>query len=43
VGKTISAKMLKFAMPFSLFEEMEKEAKDGVFDGPIWKGLVAEQ
>jgi hypothetical protein len=30
-------------VPFSLFEEMEEEAKDGVFDGPIWKGLVTEQ
>jgi hypothetical protein len=30
-------------VPFSLFEEMEEEAKDGVFDGPIWKGLAAGQ
>lgn len=43
VGKTIPDNMLTFAVPFSLFEEMEEEAKDGVFDGPIWKGLVAEQ
>ena len=42
VGKTIPAHMFTFAVPFSLFEEMEEEAKDGVFDGPIWKGLVAE-
>jgi uncharacterized protein (DUF169 family) len=43
VGKTIPAHMFTFAVPFSLFEEMEEEAKDGVFDGPIWKGLAAEQ
>ena len=43
VGKTISANMFTFAVPFSLFEEMEEEAKDGVFDGPIWKELAAEQ
>ena len=42
VGKTIPAHMFTFAVPFSLFEEMEEEAKDGVFDGPIWKGLVTE-
>jgi hypothetical protein len=42
VGKTIPDNMFTFAVPFSLFEEMEEEAKDGVFDGPIWKGLVAE-
>ena len=29
--------------PFSLYREMEEEAKDGVFDGPIWKGLAAER
>jgi uncharacterized protein (DUF169 family) len=43
VGETIPDNMSTFAVPFSLFEEMEEEAKDGVFDGPIWKGLVAEQ
>jgi len=43
VGKTIPDNMFTFAVPFSLFEEMEEEAKDGVFDGPIWKGLVAER
>jgi uncharacterized protein (DUF169 family) len=43
VRKTIPANMLTFAVPFSLFEEMEEEAKDGVFDGPIWKRLVTEQ
>jgi hypothetical protein len=42
VGKIIPANMFTFAVPFSLFEEMEEEAKDGVFDGPIWKGLMAE-
>ena len=42
VGKTIPANMFTFAVPFSLFEEMEEEAKDGVFDGPIWKGLMSE-
>jgi uncharacterized protein (DUF169 family) len=40
VGKTIPGNMFTFAVPFSLFLEMEEEAKDGVFDGPIWKGLA---
>ncbi len=43
VGKTIPEKMFTFAVPFSLYREMEEEAKDGVFDGPIWKGLAAER
>lgn len=43
VGKTIPAHMFTFAVPFSLFEEMEEEAKNGVFDGPIWKGLTEDQ
>lgn len=43
VGKTIPEHMFTFAVPFSLFEEMEYEAKDGVFDSPIWRGLAAEQ
>ena len=43
VGKTIPAHMFTFAVPFSLFLEMEEEAKDGVFDGPIWKGLAGEE
>jgi len=42
VGKTIPEKMFTFAVPFSLYREMEAEAKDGVFDGPIWKGLAGE-
>ena len=40
VGKTIPENMFTFAVPFSLFEEMEDEAKEGVFDGPIWKDLT---
>ena len=43
VDKTIPANMFTFAVPFSPFEEMEEEAKDGVFDGSIWKELAAEQ
>jgi uncharacterized protein (DUF169 family) len=42
VGKTIPEKMFTFAVPFSLYRRMEAEAKDGVFDGPIWKGLTGE-
>ncbi len=42
VGKIIPEHMFTFAVPFSLFLEMEEEAKDGVFDGPIWKGLVTD-
>ena len=40
VGKTIPVHMFTFAVPFSLFQEMEREAEDGVFDGPIWKQLA---
>ncbi len=40
VGKTIPSNMFTFAVPYTLFLEMEDEAKDGVFDGPIWKGLA---
>ncbi|ABS54927.1 conserved hypothetical protein [Methanoregula boonei 6A8] len=43
VGKTIPKQMFTFGVPYSLFLEMEEEAKDGVFDGPIWNGLAAEQ
>jgi uncharacterized protein (DUF169 family) len=43
VGKTIPENMFTFAVPFSLYREMEEEAKDGVFDGPIWKGLTVEK
>ncbi len=42
VGKTIPEHMFTFAVPFSLYREMEEEAKNGVFDGPIWKGLAKE-
>jgi len=42
VGKTIPEQMFTFAVPYSLYLEMETEAKDGVFDGPIWKGLAKE-
>ena len=40
VGKVIPEHMFTFAVPFSLYLEMEEEAKNGVFDGPIWKKLV---
>lgn len=40
VGKTIPETMFTFAVPFSLYLEMEEEAKDGVFDGPLWKDLM---
>ena len=43
VGRTLPGNMFTFAVPFSLYEEMEVEAKDGVFDGPIWKSLAGEQ
>jgi len=42
VGKTIPENMFTFAVPYKLFLEMETEAKDGVFDGPIWKSLAGE-
>jgi len=40
VGETIPRNMFTFAVPYRLFEEMEEEAKDGVFDGPVWLGLA---
>jgi len=43
VGKTIPDQMFTFAVPYSLFLEMEEEAKDGVFDGPIWKEVAGVQ
>ncbi len=43
VGKTLPGNIFTFAVPFSLFLEMEEEAKDGVFNGPIWKELAGEQ
>jgi hypothetical protein len=43
VGKTIPENMFTFAVPYQLFLEMEDEAKDGVFDGPIWKSLAGDR
>ncbi len=43
VGRTLPGNIFTFAVPFSLFKEMEEEAVDGVFDGPIWKGLINKQ
>lgn len=40
VGKTIPSNMFTFSVPFSLFGEMEEEAKNGVFDGPIWQQMA---
>jgi len=40
VGGTIPGNMFTFAVPLSLFSEMEEEARNGVFDGPIWKDLT---
>jgi len=42
VGKAIPDNMFTFAVPYRLYEEMEEEAKDGVFDGPIWLGLMGK-
>ncbi len=42
VGETIPGNMFTFAVPYSLFLEMEEEARDGVFDGPVWKCLAGE-
>jgi hypothetical protein len=42
VGMALPEHMFTFAVPFSLFTEMEEKAEDGVFDGPIWRGLVGE-
>ena len=43
VGKTIPENYFTFAVPFSLYLEIEEEAKNGVFDGPIWKNLVKKE
>ncbi|HXX54560.1 MAG TPA: DUF169 domain-containing protein [Methanoregula sp.] len=43
VGKTIPENMFTFAVPWKLFREMEEEARDGVFDGPIWKELAGKR
>jgi uncharacterized protein (DUF169 family) len=41
VAAAIPENIFTLAVPFSLFCEMEEEAGNGVFDGPIWKELVA--
>jgi len=43
VGKTIPENMFTFAVPLRLYEEMEEEARDGVFDGPIWQELAGKR
>lgn len=43
IGKTIPESMFTFSVPYKLYEEMEDEAGDGVFDGPIWQGLIEER
>jgi len=40
VGELIPRHMFTFAVPYSLFLEMEAGATDSVFDGPIWKAVV---
>jgi hypothetical protein len=35
--------MFTFAVPFRLYEEMEEEARNGVFDGPIWQELAGQR
>jgi len=42
VRAAIPENIFTLAVPFSLFREMEDEARNGVFDGPIWKELAAE-
>jgi uncharacterized protein (DUF169 family) len=41
MGTAMPENIFTLAVPFSLFREMEEEAKNGVFDGPIWKELAA--
>jgi hypothetical protein len=40
VGAAIPENIFTLAVPFSLFRDMEEEAENGVFDGPIWKDLT---
>ena len=42
VDKTIPSNMFTFAVPYSLFLEMEVGATDSVFDGPIWKEVAGK-
>jgi hypothetical protein len=42
VGTIIPDTIFTFAVPWKLFLEMEEEARDGVFDGPIWQDLAQE-
>jgi len=42
VDKTIPSNMFTFAVPYSLFLEMEVGATDSVFDGPIWKKVAGK-
>jgi hypothetical protein len=41
MGSALPENIFTLAVPFSLFCAMEEEAKNGVFDGPIWKELAA--
>ena len=40
MGAALPENIFTLAVPFSLFREMEEEAENGVFDGPIWKDLT---
>jgi uncharacterized protein (DUF169 family) len=40
MGAAMPGNMFTLAVPFALFRDMEEEAENGVFDGPIWKDLT---
>jgi uncharacterized protein (DUF169 family) len=40
MGTALPENIFTLAVPFSLFREMDEEAENGVFDGPIWKDLT---
>lgn len=42
VGKVIPIQMFTLAVPYSMFQDMESEAIDGIFDGPIWEAVAEE-
>ncbi|HTY14458.1 MAG TPA: DUF169 domain-containing protein [Methanoregulaceae archaeon] len=43
IGHIIDNRYLTLAVPYSLYSRMEKEAVDGVFDGPLWRKLMEKK
>jgi hypothetical protein len=43
IGHILDNRYLTLAVPCSLYSRMEKEAVDGVFDGPLWQKLIDDK